>query len=128
MLSLHDLLAASRLPCAQPRLHPASLVVHGASCGPRRSNPWSPLPPPPLVPGRSWYQTNVVRPLARTRPERCSRAYGFLCVISFPHYYAASFGRLGGADERRWSEALASAGVPAKCCCMHHLVYNAAYL
>jgi hypothetical protein len=49
---------------------------------------------------------------------------GFLAIIAFPHYYAASLGELGSRQWAQWGTRLAALGIPVRCCFLDCLSYT----
>lgn len=59
----------------------------------------------------------------RLYPQHTAPGLGFLAIIAFPHYYAASFGELGSRQWAFWGSKLAALGIPVSCCFLDSLSY-----
>lgn len=60
---------------------------------------------------------------ARSHPEFANPRLGFLGVIAFPNYYAASFGEFGSPSWARWGAAFVAARLPVRCCFLEALSF-----
>jgi hypothetical protein len=57
-------------------------------------------------------------------PHFAATRLGFLAIIAFPHYYAASLGELGSRQWAQWGTRLAALGIPVRCCFLDCLSYT----
>lgn len=56
-------------------------------------------------------------------PQYAAPRLGFLALISFPHYYAASMGELGSQQWAYWGRKLAALRIPVRCCFLDSLSF-----
>ncbi|KAK9805574.1 hypothetical protein WJX72_006054 [[Myrmecia] bisecta] len=54
-------------------------------------------------------------------PERKYGPFGWVAAISFPFFFAPSFGEFGSAMWKEWGLRFRHAGIPARCCVLHSL-------
>ena len=54
-------------------------------------------------------------------PARKYAPFGWVAAISFPFFWAPSFGEFGSPMWREWGGRFRDAGVPARCCVLHAL-------
>lgn len=57
-------------------------------------------------------------------PQFAHPHFGFLALIGFPNYYAASMGELGSKRWAYWASRLAALGIPVCCCFLEPLSYT----
>lgn len=57
-------------------------------------------------------------------PQNAAPRLGFLALISFPHFYAASMGELGSKRWAYWARRLKQLGIPVRCCFLDCLDYT----
>lgn len=85
------------------------------------------LRPPPLATKPHFLCCREYLPFAQQQqqlyPQHAAPGLGFLAIIAFPHYFAASFGELGSPRWALWGNKLATLGIPVSCCFLDSLSY-----
>eukprot|EP00891_Asterochloris_glomerata_P009407 jgi/Astpho2/9407/Aster-x0396 len=67
------------------------------------------------------YREGHCKELEQRCPQRKYEPFGFCAAISFPFFWAASFGEFGSPSWRRWGKDLKAAGIRTRCCIFHAL-------
>ena len=67
------------------------------------------------------YKKGHCKELERRCPQQKYEPFGFCAAISFPFFWAASFGEFGSLSWQRWGRDLKTAGIHTRCCVFHAL-------